>query len=353
MKMSLPGTFATLTGAVLLLSAVAAPSHAASDSDWASPLAAMLAPGALTPKTSAGLPAAAPAGKALTGRAQMMLMKGLQLTNGAKKSPFTVDAEPQLQYFGGPMLSNVKIQLVYWNSDVANQDKLPGFFSAITQSAYFDWLTEYNEPSYKLGRGALLGAYTDSVQNPSGQIEDADIQTELSSLIDKKAVPQSDANTLYMVYFPPGLSIDMGGSASCQVFCAYHSAYLKNGTEVNYGVIPDQGGSCAGGCGADALQFNNETSVSSHEMIESVTDPAVGLVTGNTPMAPLAWYDPTNGEIGDICNAVQAKVGSYTVQREWSNSRGLCVSSASDSGTTPIQQDADNGDQSGTIATRP
>jgi hypothetical protein len=191
------------------------------------------------------------------------------------------------------------------------------------------------------------------VQNPSGQIEDADIQTELSSLIDKKAVAQSDANTLYMVYFPPGLSIDMGGSGSCQVFCAYHSAYLKNGQEINYGVIPDQGGSCAGGCGGDPDTFNNETSVSSHEMIESVTDPAVGLVTGNTPQAPLAWYDATNGEIGDICNAEQAKIGSYTVQRLWSNSRSLCVSSASDSGTSPIQQDASNGDQSGTIATRP
>jgi hypothetical protein len=176
MKIRLPGAFATITGAALLLSAAASPSRSAengaSESDWASPLAAVLAPGALTPKASAGIPAAVPAGKALTGRAQMMLMKGLQLTNGAKKSQFTADAVPQLQYYGGPMLANVKIQLVYWNSDVANQDKLPGFFSAITQSAYFDWLTEYNTPAVTLGRrapGSLHGLRAEPERTDRGR----------------------------------------------------------------------------------------------------------------------------------------------------------------------------------------
>jgi hypothetical protein len=122
------------------------------------------------------------------------------------------------------------------------------------------------------------------------------------------------------------------------VFCAYHNTFMNNGAEVNYGIIPDQGGSCAGGCGGDADTFNNETSVSSHEMIETVTDAAVGLVQGNTPTAPLAWYDTTYGEIGDICNAVQNKVGNYVVQREWSNKRGLCVSDAGDAGVPAAQQ---------------
>ncbi|MDE2237693.1 MAG: hypothetical protein KGK30_07370, partial [Elusimicrobia bacterium] len=247
--------------------------------------------------------------------------------------PIGASATPALQYYGGPMLSNVKIQLVYWNKDVAYQDRLPGFYSAITQSPYFDWLLEYDTKGAAIGHGQLTGSYVDNAAIPqSAQIEDADIQAELAKLIAKGAVPQPDKNTLYMMYFPPGLNIDLQGQGSCQVFCAYHSTFVDNGATVAYGVLPDQGGSCAGGCGGDADQFNNETSVSSHEMIEAVTDPDVGLVTGSTPQSPMGWYDTTYGEIGDVCNAIQGKVGAYTVQREWSNARGLCVTSTQDQG---------------------
>ena len=76
------------------------------------------------------------------------------------------------------------------------------------------------------------------------------------------------------------------------------------------------------------MTFNNQTSVASHELIESVTDPEVGLATVAGP--PLAWYDNTNGEIGDICNAQQGTiVGSdsltYVVQKQWSNALGGCT----------------------------
>ncbi len=321
----------TIVGAALLLGAAVLPARSTELSgEWYSPLAAMSAPGALKPTTPAG--SSAVQASSLVGQPQMLLMKGVQLRDARSKAPIGAQAAPQLQYYGGPMLPNVKIQVVYWNKAVANQDKLPGFYSSITQSPYFDWLTEYNAGNYQMGRGALLGAYTDPSPNPSAALEDADVRTELASLIGKSAVPQPDANTLYMIYFPPGVSIDLQGSGSCQVFCAYHNTFVNNGVNVNYGIIPDQGGACAGGCGTDPDQFNNETAVSSHEMIEAVTDPAVGLVTGNTPQAPLGWYDTTNGEIGDICNGMQAKVGGYTVQREWSNKRGLCVSSAADAG---------------------
>jgi|GEM_PF-4453249 len=358
MKMRVSSAVAAVSGAVLLLSGAAVTARsaeqalgAAGESSWFSPMAAVMAPGALTPKTSAGKPVPA---SALTDR-RLMLTKSLQLMRGKSKKPFGVEATAQLQYYGGPLLPNVKVQLVYWNGSVQFQDKLPGFYSYITQSPYFDWLNEYNAGGFSIGRGSYAGAFTDNASPATGQIEDADIRTELTSLISKNAVPQPDANTLYMFYFPPGLNIDMDGSGSCQVFCAYHNTYTNNGTEINYGVIPDQGGSCAGGCGGNADQFNNETSVSSHEMIEAVTDPAVGLVTGNTPQAPLGWYDANNGEIGDICNAVQGQVGSYTVQRVWSNSRNLCIDSADDSGAPGSSSSVASGDQNNTtpIGQRP
>ena len=58
-----------------------------------------------------------------------------------------------------------------------------------------------------------------------------------------------------------------------------------------------------------------------------MTDAQVGIATVIGP--PLAWYDSTNGEIGDICNAQQgsytANGTTYTIQLEFSNSANNCV----------------------------
>jgi hypothetical protein len=61
----------------------------------------------------------------------------------------------------------------------------------------------------------------------------------------------------------------------------------------------------------------------SHILVEAVTDTEIGLTT--QLQRPLAWYDPTNGEIGDICNQQQGTVAGYTVQREWSNVSNACI----------------------------
>jgi hypothetical protein len=68
--------------------------------------------------------------------------------------------------------------------------------------------------------------------------------------------------------------------------------------------------------------------VLSHELTETITDPNVGLATIIGP--PLGWYDASNGEIGDICNAQQGSfVGTdavtYVLQAEFSNVRHDCT----------------------------
>jgi hypothetical protein len=135
-----------------------------------------------------------------------------------------------------------------------------------------------------------------------------------------------------MIYFPPGKTISQGGSNSCQAggFCAYHgtTSSLLGGHNVLYGVMPDMqaGSGCSTGCGTSTV-FGNYTSVTSHELTEAMTDAFVGIAT--TFSAPLAWYDMTNGEIGDICNGQQgsytANGTTYTIQLEFSNSASNCV----------------------------
>src|SRR5262249_16662508 len=75
--------------------------------------------------------------------------------------------------------------------------------------------------------------------------------------------------------------------------------------------------------------FGNQTSVASHEMVETITDAEVGLATVVGP--PVAWYDTNQGETADICNANQGTfVGgdgvTYTIQNIWSKSQNGCIS---------------------------
>src|SRR5207302_1041006 len=140
-----------------------------------------------------------------------------------------------------------------------------------------------------------------------------------------------NVNTYYAIFFPHGKTISQGGSSSCVSggFCAYHGTLTRNSQHLYYGVHPDMqsGSGCDTGCG-NGTPFGNYCSVASHELIEAVTDAEVGLATTSAP--PLAWYDNTNGEIGDICNAQQGTVvGSdgvtYTVQAEFSNALNNCI----------------------------
>ena len=100
--------------------------------------------------------------------------------------------------------------------------------------------------------------------------------------------------------------------------------------EIYYGVHPDMqaGSGCDTGCGNSATPFSNYTSVASHELTETITDAEVGIA--NVVGPPVAWYDPTNGEIGDICNAMQGPYKAidgqtYTVQMEFSNAQNNCI----------------------------
>jgi MYXO-CTERM domain-containing protein len=231
-------------------------------------------------------------------------------------------------YKGGPLIEHVKVVTVFWGP-AANpyKSQLESFFTAITNSPYFDWLSEYNVTTptpFSINRGSWIMSFQDSnPTNGSKTILDSDIQAELRKLVDTGTL-STDADTLFMIYFPSDYSItDAFGEKSCSVICGYHAHYTStSGAPIRYAVLPDVtqppcSTSAAGGCGLSTIQFNNLTSVSSHELVEAVTDP-------NTPDT-LSWYNSLCGEIGDECNAEEGTVGNLTVQREWSNKYKKCI----------------------------
>lgn len=265
---------------------------------------------------------------------------------------FAAPAGAHLSYFGGPIISNVQvIQVLYgsgsYNSQVAGNTSptMGNFFADITSTGLISLLQQYNTPvsggtGQTFGNGTFAGLFqiVPAAGNNGSTITDTQIQSELLSQITAGHLPApvNDAagnpNTLYMIYFPPGKTISQGGSNSCQAggFCAYHgtTSNLFNSKHVLYGVLPDMqaGSGCSTGCGTSTV-FGNYTSVTSHELVEAMTDADVGIAT--TFSAPLAWYDMTNGEIGDICNGQQgsytANGTTYTIQLEFSNSANNCV----------------------------
>ncbi|HXX02439.1 MAG TPA: hypothetical protein VEJ00_14580, partial [Candidatus Acidoferrales bacterium] len=273
--------------------------------------------------------------------------------NGDATASAATTGGPDLQYYGGPVISNVQVVVVYWGNSVSSvaTSGIPGFYTAVTNSNWMDLLSEYNTAGVTpaggggagdqaIGRGFVSGVYTitPSAANSGSTVDDTQIQAEIVAQINAGHLPAPATDstgaitTLYMIYFPPGVTITLQGAASCAQFCAYHGTTNFNKLDLPYGVLPDlgPGTACSTGC-AGGTEFEDLTTVSSHEMAESITDAGVGVATALGP--PLAWYDSTFGEIGDICNASGVPANQavlpgsgYTVQKLWSNLQQDCVS---------------------------
>ena len=277
---------------------------------------------------------------------------------------FAAPAGAHLTYHNGPIISNVQVvQVLYgsgsYNAQIAGSTSptMGNFFADITgaNSGYITLLQQYNTnisggTGQVFGNGTFGGLFqiVPSAANNGSTIDDTNIQAELLAQINAGHLPApvldatGNPNTLYMIYFPPGKTITQGGSSSCVGggFCAYHgtTSNTLNAKHVLYGVMPDMqaGSGCSTGCGTSSV-FGNYTSVTSHELTEALTDAQVGIATVIGP--PLAWYDSTNGEIGDICNGQQATYvangTSYVIQLEFSNSANNCVTFPAAGGGTP------------------
>jgi Bacterial Ig-like domain (group 3) len=273
-----------------------------------------------------------------------------------KKGPVreTAPAGAHLTYYGGRVVGNAQIIQVLWGSGSylsqvsgTGTPSMASFYEQLLSSSYTNWLdSEYNtvdvggtKTNQHIGNGRFTVQVEITPSVTSHTVDDTQIQAELANQISAGHLPapatdaQGNAITIYAVFFPPGITITQGGSSSCVAggFCAYHGTVAANGghDEFYYGVHPDMqaGSGCATGCGSSST-FGNYTSVASHELIETITDAEVGLATTNGP--PLAWYDDTNGEIGDICNAQQGTfVGNdgqtYVLQYEFSNAQSNCI----------------------------
>lgn len=219
-----------------------------------------------------------------------------------------------LTYNNGPLISQCQVFTVFWGSAwlqtplAAMVQELNGFFDYILTSSLIDQLSEYSVPQYQISHGKRIGTVTLASPDVSKSVDDSAVQKMIQDQISAKQFPASSPNILYFVFLPSGVTVTQGGSASCKVFCGYHDSVANN---IFYAVMPFPG--CSG-CSSNFSTIDALTVTASHELCEAITDPIPGQ----------GWYDNQNGEIGDICAWKTKKIGQYTVQQEWSNSRSSC-----------------------------
>jgi hypothetical protein len=224
-------------------------------------------------------------------------------------------APPQLTYRGGPLLAQVEVYTLYlgsaWTAPALGKisSDINSFFGSILASDLIGGLSEYSTGSYPIASGRFIGTTILSDVEPPTSVTDEWIRSKLVELTNPgSALPPPNSNLVYFVYLPPGVSLVLGGSKSCQAFCGYHD---QIDGKLFYAAMPYPN---CNGCLGSLSTFEALTSTSSHELCEAITDPIPGA----------SWYDDANGEIGDICAWQTRQVGEYTVQLEWSNKDNQC-----------------------------
>jgi len=218
-----------------------------------------------------------------------------------------------------------------WNKDVVQntKDQIPLFSAAIVDSTYVDKMQEYKTKGVNainghrgtnqtIHRGTYLGQVVLKPHNTKTQLTDEEVQQELKQQIADGALPPRDVNTLYMIYFPQNISINLQGLISCQSFGAYHFASvdtkLAKKKNIFYSVEPE--------CGSG---FSFLTFAASHEYAEATTDNVP--TPGSNPDFPQAWNDTAGFEIGDKCGGsgtLTSGAGHWTVTQFYQNTLHGC-----------------------------
>jgi hypothetical protein len=202
---------------------------------------------------------------------------------------------------GGVVLSALELTTIDYSGYDLDED-LQDYARWIVSSS---WLSTIGQ-SYGVGLGTYVRHYTINSSAPPSLTE-SDIDDLLESLLGVDGgLPPPNQNSVYFIYFPASTTIT-GGGTSCVDYAGYHTEDIAGSYDVPYGVIP----TCS----------NDLSTVVSHELAESATDPLVGSRPGYRFVDPSdAFTYVSQGEVGDLClGLVGTYDGNHAAQRIWSN----------------------------------
>lgn len=227
---------------------------------------------------------------------------------------------------GGPGLPPVPLSL-FGNSQVIAAPQIYSLFLddswntqlSVEYAACNDFLGKFIKSTlytrlaiYGVGTAAIAGAWVVSgwQWNPT---TDAEIKTAIDDAISGHGITVTD-DTVFVVYTPKGVTVDPQGAVEVkagEVLCGYHSY----SAQCAYAVIiyPDSARALGGKTTENALA----TEIS-HEVAEMLTNPLVK--SGGWRTNELTG----SREIGDLCQNLDAPIGTYSAQQLYINGIG-CV----------------------------
>jgi IPT/TIG domain/FG-GAP-like repeat len=221
-------------------------------------------------------------------------------------------AAQTMQYYGGPVIGQVKVVPVLWSSNVNPlvQQNATQFFQDAVNSPWLDLLSAYSTnfsggTQQMIVPGTALSAVTlvpsKCATSATCTMADSDIQAELAAQIKAGHLPSPDSNTAYMIFMPPNVTwTNSSGGTSGSQFCSYNStAGTTGGPPIIYGTIIDTFTGPGAGCGPNANALQNETALASTTLANAITDPDIGIASSIAD--PVAWFSTTMGQVGDAC----------------------------------------------------
>ncbi len=242
-------------------------------------------------------------------------------------------AFPNFTYHGGPVITMPQVYTGFWGglwsdrSHRSRAQRLNQFHADLLASDFMNILSQYGVGQGAGRAGTFAGATF--VPNVPSTLTDADIQNLIQQQINQGNLPEpsNPSNLALLIYLDEntGINDPADGLVLCEpsndTAFGYHEFFTcAAGNPFYYAVIPALTDMClTASCPTDSgcslhlaeSQEQRQTQVASHEFAEMTSDPQLN-----------AWYDPQNGENGDICNGQTDTItvggNTWTVQKIYS-----------------------------------
>src|SRR6266436_5274734 len=218
-------------------------------------------------------------------------------------------------FHGGPMITAPELISLYWGqfqqSEIDGMQAYLAGFAAFLRGQGAPLRQEPVVNQYGVVGGTRGATY--HVATAPAQATDADVHNQVTTLQAQGHLPTFGPERLFLV-FTKGISFQDYGT----VWCAYHGSW---GNGQYYALCPYP---AAGGCGQNQ-PIQSWQSVTSHEILEAVTDPSVG-----------AGWTQGSEEGGDTCAWEELGVSFGTVQRFADNRQQACSVWTTEIGKTSV-----------------
>ncbi|HVT58619.1 MAG TPA: hypothetical protein VHR45_09475 [Thermoanaerobaculia bacterium] len=198
------------------------------------------------------------------------------------------------------------MQLIFWGSAwngeaSSTKDGVVVAAGQILTGPYMTGLAQYRG----VGMGSLVGNLVVAATEPPSPFSDTDVEGMISEQIANGSLPgpETDDQLLYLVVMPSG--VQSAGS-----FVGEHSFFSPGagGVRAHYGWVTHDG------------TIDNLTTILSHEIVESATDPEGTAILGVAGTCQQEGWC----EIGDVCSSTGV-VNGVTVQSYWSQQDQACI----------------------------